>query len=396
MAIRILSSPATRVVRLIAQRVSPVAFCALAIQLLPLGTAFGLQQLPMKSISSAPVCPACKIQIVESALLQLPSDSLSFGWGTLGTVTRLPDGRFVVTGMNETPVPAVMTETGKFSHLLGRTGEGPGEFGQPEGVAIAPGDSIWLFEGPRKHVFTPDARWVRTERPTHWIFNGLVGPTGQVLIHARIGTPDRAGYPLHIVRPDGELGVSFGIVDPVLDPRTLRTNGEDIGAYLARRYERADDNSFWVYSNRKFLLERYDFNGRMLDQARHAMDGWYGEESVKRPGVGEFKGLPPYTVTASKQPGVLWLVYGVPNDSFRKPDSLFTPTDREALAMSDLVIEALDTRTMKVIATTRLPRSANLPLKNAPDMIAIYTPVDADGVFMTYSIRTMSVVKPPQ
>ncbi len=365
-------------------------------QLLPIGAAFGIQQPPMRSISSTPTCAACKIELVESALLLLPSESLSFNRGSLSAITRLPDGRFIITGMNETPVPAVMTKTGKFSHLLGRRGEGPGEFEQPEGVAIAPRDSIWIFDGPRKHVLSPDARWVRTERTSRLVFNGLVGPTGKLLIAERIGTPDRAGYPLHILRPDGELGVSFGIANPVLDPRTLRANGEDVSSYQSRRYERADDNSFWVFSNWKFLLERYDFDGRMLDQARHAMDGWYREASLKRPGVGEFKGLALPKVVQSKQPGVAWLVYTVFNDSYRKPDSLYPPTDREILAQNDLVIEALDTRTMKVIATTRFPRTGALLMKNAPDMLAIYTPLDPEAIFMSYSIRTMSLVKPPQ
>jgi hypothetical protein len=324
----------------------------------------------------------------------LPTDSLSFARGSRSTITRLSDGRFLILGLNETRAPAVLSTTGKFIRLLGTVGKGPGEYDDPTGVAVAPGDSVWILDGARKHVLTRDLRFVRTER-MRAIIDGLVSPTGRIVFQSRIGTPDRAGYPLHILRQDGELGVSFGIANPVLDPRVLEANGEDAASHLQRRLERADATSFWAYSRRKFLLERYDFDGRMLDQARHAMDGWYAEASLKQPGDGEFKGLKLPIVVQSKQPEMVWLVYAVRNAMYRDP-SVYLPTDKEILQMMDLVIEALDTRTMKVIATSRFPRTGVLEMKNAPDMIAVYEPIDADAVFMSYSIRTMNVVRPQQ
>ena len=43
------------------------------------------------------------------------------------------------------------------------------------------------------------------------------------------------------------------------------------------------NNTFWVQNPTRFLLERYDYTGRLLAQGRHELSGWYKEASERRP-----------------------------------------------------------------------------------------------------------------
>jgi hypothetical protein len=290
-------------------------------------------------------------------------------------------------------VPALLSAAGEFITLVGRRGEAPGEIENAERAVVASHDSIWVIDGSRKHVYTPDVRWVRTDR-FRSIGDALVAPDGRIAFSRRISTPDRAGYPLHIMRPDGDIVRSFGVERPELDPRRLSAHGEDVATSMLRYIVPGGSDTFWTYNPNKFLLERYGFDGRLITRARHAMDGWYARASVTLPGLGEFKGTPLYIVVESGEPDLLWLVYYVRNAKYRPADSLYTPSDRERLSMVDVVVEALDTRSMGVIATGRFPESGILPMKNAPDMFAFYQPLDQDALFMSYSVRVARLIRP--
>jgi hypothetical protein len=272
------------------------------------------QQAPLRTIHTAPTCASCKIVLQQGARLRLPSDSLSFGIGT--AFTRVGRGKYIAWDLAEAFLPAVFDSTGRFERLLGREGQGPGEFETIDLVFRAQGDTVWIMDRGRRHVFTPQLRFVRTER-TQSVGDLARSSDGRLLLARTITTPERAGYPLHLMNASGELGKAFGRDDPTLDPRRLAQINDSPNSVMHRSVTPGAGNTIWVWSPTRFLLERYDFAGKLLAQGRHELSGWYKEASERRKGKGDFPGMYISTVVASSERNVIWLVYHDPNASYR-------------------------------------------------------------------------------
>jgi hypothetical protein len=62
----------------------------------------------------------------------------------------------------------VFDSTGAALFTVGRCGSGPGEFGGPPMASGLVGDSLWMWDSRRIHIFAPDGRPVRS-----FTFNGV-------------------------------------------------------------------------------------------------------------------------------------------------------------------------------------------------------------------------------
>jgi hypothetical protein len=194
------------------------------------------------------------------------------------------------------------------------------------------------------------------------------------------------------MRPDGVIIRSFGVEDPVLDPRRLQANGDGVAMNMLRQLAPGAPGTFWTYNPSRFLLEQYDFQGNLQAQARHALDGWYKDATAQAPSRAEFRGTALNTVVESSDPNLLWLVYHVRNSKYKAADSLYTPSVNEAIGMQDVILEALDTRSMRVIATHRVQGTVVMPMKNAPDMLAFTQPMGEH--FMNYRVMNARIIRP--
>jgi hypothetical protein len=158
-------------------------------------------------------------------------------------------------------------------------------------VVVTTSDTVWVLDILRKHVFTPDMRYVRAEDRSIPADGDLVAFTnGAFVVASQLATPDRAGFPLNLANRAGSVTRSFGVSQPVLDPRRLFATNDSPDANQRRRLTRGFGDTFWAYSTNRFLLEQYDLTGRLLAQGRHSLDGWYEDASQRVPGRGEFPG----------------------------------------------------------------------------------------------------------
>src|SRR5690606_32888732 len=89
--------------------------------------------------------------------------------------------------------------------------------------------------------------------------------------------------------------------------------------YLFRQLVRDRDGTFWSYHTSRFLLEQYDFRGQLRREIKHRMDGWYRDAAEVPTGQTTLQGPGLSGVVQSSLPGVLWLVYGVKNRTWRPP-----------------------------------------------------------------------------
>jgi hypothetical protein len=352
----------------------------------------GAQQPPLRLISSVPACSQCEIALDPKVTLRVPGDSLSFGIES--EFTRLSNGSFVVRGLSETVVPALLDSSGQFVRMIARRGIGPGEIESADLVVVTPGDSVWVLGSGRKHIFSRDMLFVRREERWRPADDLQFQVNGTVILATPIPTKERAGYPLHLAARSGEILRSFGTTDPTIDVRRLTATGDGPSGYLSRKLSAGASGSFWSYNPSRFLLEHYDASGQLLEHVRHELDSWYADATSRRPSPGDFKGLSLSYVIPSREPNLLWLVYFDRNASFRTPDSESMKGSHPWVGMHDTVVEAVDTRTFRVLATRRFPALTAERIRNSWDMVAIYRAIDDN--FSEYHVSTLRLVRQTQ
>jgi hypothetical protein len=324
---------------------------AAMLSMLTASAAHSQATIPLRTIASQPSCATCSIELDVVATLALPTDSLSFGIET--RLTRLSNGTFVVWGLTETKSPVLFDASGRFSRVLAREGQGPGELGYVDLAVAGPADTLWVISRGRKHVFTSGGRFVRAENVTQFE-DVLWFAGGGAVIAALEGSSQATGYPLHVLDRAGSITRSFGVNRAELGPARLAATGDDSSSYLQRALTRGANETFWASSPRRFLLEQYDQTGRLINQGRHAVDGWYKDLSERRSAPRTFTASPPDIVQESSAPELLWLVYHDRNAKFVSA-GFFSKPMGEIAKMHDVVIEAVDARTLKVLAMRRFP-----------------------------------------
>ena len=333
-------------------------------------------QILQRSFGSEPVCSSCSIQLATKFTFDLPQDSLSFGYHT--SFLRLRNGGYIAWDLPGRRTPLVFDSSGRFLRVSLPSGVGPGEIRNVNALIRASGDSIWIVDGSRKHVFSPEMAFLRQEPVRASGYNFIAGPNGEVITSGVVGSASAAGFPLHMRNNAFELTRSFGTDDPTIDPRRLRATNDDVSMLLQRTFTPDGPQSFWVYSDFRFVLERYDFKGQLLARYHRLLDGWYRDGSRRKPSPGEFPGLKLSAVQSSSRVNLVWLVYHDPRPGFVIPEGRIDYA--KIIEQHDLVIEAFDPQQSRVVAVSRWPGLMAVKIDQAPDMIAVLNRVSADVI----------------
>jgi hypothetical protein len=275
--------------------------------------------------------------------------------------------------------------------VIARAGNGPGEVSRVNAVVRAAADTVWVVDGSRRLIFDPLVRFVRMESMPGGGFDFVPGPAGTVVTEGLVGTPEAAGYPLHLRDLKFAIVKSFGTDDTTLDARLLAATGDDATMLLRRRFTPSAAGTFWTYNDTRFLLEKYDVTGRLSARFRHALDGWYADATRRSPSPGGFRGLELHDVQISARPNIIWLVYHDRRPNFVEPTRAFE--ENQWRSMHDLVVEAFDAQRGIVVASTRFPQAIALKVDGAPDELAISHPID--DVFYTFRIMKLRIVQTP-
>lgn len=161
-------------------------------------------------VSSAVECPACELQLTRTLSLGTPEA------GLLGaepsSVRRDSAGNFYLTQYNYDSDILVFAPSGTFKQVVGREGEGPGEFKNVRSIDLR-ADSIYAFDNgnARLSVFSPELSFVRSAPlPTTFVQHGAILPSGNIVTNATVSSPEAIGLPLHVISPEGDLISSFG------------------------------------------------------------------------------------------------------------------------------------------------------------------------------------------
>jgi hypothetical protein len=249
----------------------------------------------------------------------------------------------------------VFDQDGTFIRIIGRQGEGPGEYRSIARIDILPGDTLEIFDAGlrRRTTLSPDLTVVDTKSfQVGRFFNSSILADGRLVVNEHQNTPERAGYPLQLVDREGKIVRSLGAVRPEFRP------GEE------SRFQRitsssADGESVWSVGRGDYLMELWDTTGARLAVLRRDAEWFEPFLAVSGPDPTSSKPPPPAVgLFMADSGGRLWMAVKIFSEDWREvlladPD---WATSFEALFNSrDWIIEVVDTETGELLVSQVFP-----------------------------------------
>jgi hypothetical protein len=241
-------------------------------------------------------CFPCGIEISHVADLgELEGDGV-LGTPT-GAVVRDQEGRFYVVSGESTSQISVFDAQGRFLKIIGRLGDGPGEFRSIHAI-LARGDTLWAFDGRLGRITLLNERGdiLEMARFTGTIDNVAGLTNGDLAIAGLIGD-DSLLLPIHYMTVAGRIKASFG-------PAFRRQDYRDF--YVSQRLiTAAPGGGVWAAPRHRYELHHWDESGHSIGQL-HLSRPWFPEHD--RPGALSRSDAPAPELLAiqADSTGVIW------------------------------------------------------------------------------------------
>ncbi|WP_420462834.1 6-bladed beta-propeller [Candidatus Palauibacter sp.] len=306
------------------------------------------------TIESDAACASCGLSLTHMVTLgSLDDPSVGF----TKSVAIESSGRILVLGHEVTPHELMVFDPeGAFVRVIGRDGEGPGEFSFVMTGALTTGDSLHLFDDDllRETVLTPTFDVARTLRLPVRVRETVFLDDGRIVVQSSMATPDLVGHPLHLLDRERNIVKSFGSADQVIRP--------DMSIYRLRRIEKADESSVWSAFVNQYVIENWSIDGVRLAALKRDVpwfEPWHYNKglSLSEP--------PDVTLEAIRQDdeGRLWILIRVPGEDWKNglaevdtPEGRFVGTRDWDLAY-DTVVEIIDPRLGVLVHSERVEPS---------------------------------------
>lgn len=293
-------------------------------------------------------------------------------------VAQTPGGGFLVTVFSRPGEMLVLDEEGELVDVIGRTGQGPGEFFNL-GYAKVDDDHAYLLDQRQRRVtvleldgFAVARAFQLPESP----FDLLPLPTGRIVLAMDVQTPEHAGHPYHLLDRDGSFLRSFGGDGGVYrrDRSHLLRRRLALGSTAGR---------FWGAERTRYRLSLMDESGSLLSTLERRVSWFQPHER----GLIADPAEPPrprisHVHTDSR--GRLWVliqvaaerwVDGLVERTLPTGRRLWTVGDEDRLL--DSVIEVIDPAQAVVVARGRFDPSFR---QFAGDGVVVSYKEDAEGI----------------
>ena len=172
----------------------------------------------------------------------------------------------------------------------------------PAAIVVGPGDTIHVFERSElTHArFSPELEFLGSRPlPGQPHFNGVVRlPGGEWVMSAIIDTPDRVGWPLHLLDGEGGIVRSFGTSLPFHRGDATRLGVRNVAV--------AGDSLVWTAHLTEYRLELWDTHNR-LHRAFVRDLPWFPRWIRNRPISPEEPINPELTSIRLDADGLLWV-----------------------------------------------------------------------------------------
>ena len=284
-------------------------------------------------------------------------------------------GTFVSASLDETRI-AEFGPDGRLVGVIGRAGEGPGEFGAVVTPIPGPGDTLFapdLVQG-RVTMFGPDRSLAGTLpmpfRPD------LAMPDGSFLVARQVGRREMIGYPMHVVDREGRVVRSFGTDEPQYRP--------DMDHILTRNVAPGQDGTVWAMAPARYILERWDPSTGELLQSTRIRSDWFREST--EPYTDETVRPPPLVDGLwEDEDGLVWTIVQDADVDWEPPPwaNEHRPIDlQEHNRTYDSVIEVVDPGSGRVLASRRFDETL---LYRPPSRILV-SPVDTILTIVAFDV----------
>lgn len=269
--------------------------------------------------------------------------------------------------------------TGRFLKLIGRRGQGPGEFTGISDIAISAGDSLLVFaRGNRLLVFSSEdrfAREVRLELSARSIPSGGFLRDGRIVTSGVTTKASGVGLALHLLSVEGTY------LRGVCGPSVLRDGRNQ--PLLNRVFWLAPDDGVWAIEPGNYRIERCDVTGQTtmilvgqpawtnirpvseLDakapqpiamiRTKKIPGGKEADHGISAPLSRDILPVTAFDNIWTDSIGRVWLSARVPDIDWRTSLGPNGERDEYSDALYDTQVEIIDPRTAQVIASTRLP-----------------------------------------
>jgi hypothetical protein len=350
-------------------------------------------------------CSTCSIVLRSTTALGSLEDTDKFPAGLPDRVSRDAHGRY--WRFSNTAPPALFDASGRFLRMLGRKGQGPGEYIAPQN-ALFVGDSVVVLDvrQRRASVLNSELQYVRAMvMPAQMYQTVVLSWPDSIIMGARVPSAASVGWPLHLVsfgrRGDDNKAyvvTSFGPGDGSARPSD---------GMVRSWYVTPSKDGFWAAPPTSYRVLKWKRKGLEMVQTLRRDPSWFRGESSGTLGGPERTGAPwrppgPIVVGIEEDSeGLLWAYLNVPGPSWKEAWTL-VKRDLDAgkqPRMSDLGweklyqtrIEVIDPAAGRVLARTVLDGFLAI---NAPGghRLAVYATDDARGE--TVSVLEFELIRP--
>ncbi len=237
---------------------------AIGIQSMPFTAVFlllGITNTPAQDlvlVRQQATCPSCRISLEHVLDLTDPGDSLPTGLPV--SVVTDSRGWYYMYATSSPDAVLLFDDQGAGVSMLGRPGDGPGEFRRIEDVLIDEHDSLYVFDPGtlRMTVFSPASEVIRTIRVHGQPKGGEVAllPGYGFVMNAQMAGADEFRFPVHVIDRNGGVLSSFGN-----DSGPVRASNF---FQFERAIARGHDSTVWVAHRNQYQIEHWTANGELL------------------------------------------------------------------------------------------------------------------------------------
>lgn len=291
-------------------------------------------------------CPECSIELVELGRLGADDDSVSIRpdvstWPCM--VAQLPDQAWAVSGLVGGSQIGVYDSTGAMVHTIGRSGQGPGEYGTDLHIVVESDEVVLVADNSYQRLTTlldgEAANIVRLPRR----FQSLaLLEDGQLLFHGR-----PSGL-------EGDAGHRFSLVDR--DAGEVRSFGEgttDLADLDQWVVSSGAQGGFWAASGWKYELHRWAHPDSLeYTLVRDGID-WFPSDNGPSDEMYESEPPPSWlTHIWENSGGLLWTFSLVPDENWA-PEPPERPNPAWNERVLDTMVEVIEMASGQVLAQLR-------------------------------------------
>lgn len=298
-------------------------------------------------IAPEPTCASCSIEMRR--IVTLGEDE---GEGFVDVShTVVTDGSrvFLVFRRPATEIH-VFSIDGTFQRVLGREGDGPGEFRTIQALDLGPGDSLYAFDSgnARVTIFSPELDLVRSTRFLVLVKErgALVGEDGALFINGPSPLGRQKDALLHLLNADGSIRRSFEV--PESEP-----GRRDEGPWgpTTRRLARGPDGHIWVNHYAQLKFEEFDSSGELLKVFQESPPWWVEAKPFTSQEAHAGSWPKPNSLVkdlAVDDDGLVWILSLTPDANWASAvDRNGRPVDLHRYV--DSILEVIDPRTGRML-----------------------------------------------